>query len=90
MMDLNLVHTLLAAAEKQPSGFLNVRGADLIREVELMTGAGLVDASLGHGDTEAFAVINRVTDSGHAFLRTFKNQPPPKTKVMVPFASAEN
>lgn len=90
MVNLNLVHTLLAAAEKQPSGFLNVRGADLAHEVELMTAAGLVDASLGNAGTEAFAVINHVTDAGHAFLRAFKNQPPPKTKVMATFTSAEN
>src|SRR5207247_10789552 len=36
MMNRNLAHSLLVAAEKQPYGFLNVRGADLVREVELM------------------------------------------------------
>ena len=76
MVNLNLAHTLLVAAEEQPSGFLNVRGADLVREVELMAAAGLVDASLGNAGTVAFAVINRVTEQGHAFLRAFKNQPP--------------
>jgi hypothetical protein len=89
MVNLNLVHTLLAAAEKQPSGFLNVRGADLAHEVELMAAAGLVDASLGSAGTEAFAVINRVTKSGHAFLRAFKNQPPPAPEAMAAFPSAE-
>ena len=77
-MNLNLAHSLLVAAEKQPYGFLNVSGADLVHEVELMAAAGLVDASLGNVGTEAaFAVINRVTDSGHHFMRAFKNQPPP-------------
>jgi len=66
--NINLVHTLLTAADEQSSGFLNVRGADQVREVERMAAAGLVDASLGDAGTVAFAVINRVTDSGHAFL----------------------
>ncbi len=90
MVHLNLVHTLLAAAQEQPYGFLNVRDADLVREVELMAAAGLVDASLGNAGTVAFAVINRVTDSGHAFLLASKNQPSPRTEVMAAFASAEN
>ncbi len=90
MVNLNLVHTLLAAAEEQPYGFLNVRDADLVREVELMAAAGLVDASLGNAGTVAFAVINRVTDSGHTFLRAFKNQQPPRMEVMAASASAEN
>jgi hypothetical protein len=90
MVNLNLAHTLLVTANEQPSGFLNVRGADLVREVELMAAAGLVDASLGNAGPDAFAVINRVTKSGHAFLRTFKNQPPPRTEVMPALASAEN
>jgi hypothetical protein len=89
IVNLSLVHTLLAAAGKQPSGFLNVRGADLVREVELMASAGLVDASLGEAvGTGAFAVINRVTEQGHAFLRAFKHQPPPKREVARLLASA--
>jgi hypothetical protein len=90
MMHLNLVHTLLVAAQEQPYGFLNVRDANLVREVELMAAAGLVDASLGNAGTVAFAVINRVTDSGRAFLRASKNQPPPRTEVIAAFASAKN
>ena len=82
MMHLNLVNTLLEAVDEQPYGFLKVRGADLGREVELMAAAGLVDASLGNADPEAFAVICRVTDSGHAFLRAFKNHPPPRMQVV--------
>ena len=80
-MNLNLAHSLLVAAQKQPWGFLNVRGAEPVREVELMASAGLVDASLGSADSGPFAVINRVTKQGHAFLRAFKNQPPPKVEI---------
>lgn len=90
MVNINLVHTLLAAVEEQPSGFLNVHGADHVREVELMATAGLVDASLGNAGSGPFAVINRVTEQGHVFLRAFKNPPPPKTEVMAALASAEH
>jgi hypothetical protein len=82
-----LVHTLLAAVEEQPYGFLKVRGVELVREVELMNAAGLVVASFGDNAGEAVAVINRVTDSGKAFLRVFKNQPPP---TIAELASAED
>jgi hypothetical protein len=84
----NLTNSLLVAVEEQPFGFLNVRGADLVHEVELMAAAGLVDASLGNAGTEAYAVINRVTDSGQDFMRAFKNQPPPPR--MAALASAAN
>jgi len=57
----------------------------LVHEVELMAAAGLVDASLGKTDSEAYMVINRVTDSGQAFLRAFKDQAPPLAEL----ASAE-
>jgi hypothetical protein len=90
MMNLNLAHSLLVAAEKQPWGFLNVRGADMVHEVELMASAGLVDASLGNADIGAFAVINRVTTQGHAFLRAFENQPPPKMETARALESAEH
>jgi hypothetical protein len=68
---------LLVAANEQPYGFLKVRGADLSHEVELMASADLVDASSTVHGLETYAVINRVTDSGQAFLRAFKDQPPP-------------
>jgi hypothetical protein len=55
-----------------------------------MASAGLVDATLGNAETVAFAVINRVTNQGHAFLRAFKNQPPPKVEIAREFASAEH
>jgi|GEM_PF-6066596 len=65
-VNLNLAHALLVTADGQPYGFLKVRSADLIREVELMAAAGLVEASLGNTDTEAYAVINCVTAAGQA------------------------
>lgn len=68
---------LLEAANEQPYGFLKVHGADLAREVELMAGAGLVEASPTLHGLETYAVINRITDGGNAFLRAFKDQPPP-------------
>lgn len=80
-MNPNLTHALLVAADGQPHGFLKVRSADLIREVELMAAAGLVDASLENRDTEGYAVINRVTDSGQAFVRAFNNQSPKKAEL---------
>jgi len=75
-MNLRLVHKLLQAANNQPYGLLKVRGANLAREVEMMAAAGLVE-SIGtvHG-IETFAVIKRVTDAGHSFLRAFKDRPP--------------
>ena len=85
-MNLDLVHALLVAADGQPYGFLKGRSADLIREVELMAATGLIDASVGNTDPEGYAVINRVTDAGHAFLRAFKNQPP----QMAQLASADH
>lgn len=77
-MNLTLTHALLATTDEQPHGFLKVRGPHLIHEVELMAEAGLVDASIGSTDAEAFAVINRVTDSGRRFLHTFKHKTPPR------------
>ena len=89
IVNLNLAHSLLVAAQKQYWGFLNVHGAEPVREVELMASAGLVDASLGNADSGPFAVINRVTKQGHAFLRAFKNQPPPKMETEQALESAE-
>ena len=75
-MNLHLVHKLLQAANDQPYGFLKVQGANLAHEVEMMAAAGLVEATRpGHG-LETFAV-KRVTDSGHSFLRAFRDQGPP-------------
>jgi hypothetical protein len=72
-MNLHLVHKLLQAASDQPYGFLKVRGAPLAREVEMMAAAGLIEASRTVHGLETFAVIKRVTDSGHSFLRAFRD-----------------
>jgi hypothetical protein len=80
-VNINLVQALLVAAEGQPYGFLKVRSAALIREVELMAAAGLVDSSLGDSDNESHAVINRVTESGQTFLRALKNKPLPLAEL---------
>ncbi len=74
-MNLNLVHKLLEAANDQPYGFLKVRGRDLAREVELMAAAGLVESSETVRGLDTFTVIKRVTDSGHSFLRAFRDRP---------------
>lgn len=80
-MNVNLTHALLAAANEKPYGFLKVRSSRLVREVELMAEAGLVQFSLGESEGETFAVINRVTGSGRAFLRTWKDQVPQKIAI---------
>jgi len=82
MVNLNLAHALLVAADGQPDGFLKVRSVELVREVELMAAAGLVDISVGNPDAEAYTVINRVTPSGQAFLRAFKIQAPQMAELM--------
>ena len=73
-MNLRLVHKLLETANEQPYGFLKVRGAHLAREVEMMAAAGLVETSGTVHGLETFAVIKRVTASGHSFLRAFNEQ----------------
>ena len=75
-MNLRLVHKLLQTANNQPYGFLKVRGANLAREVEMMAAAGLVESTGTVHGIETFAVIKRVTDAGHSFLRAFKDRPP--------------
>ena len=80
-MNLHLVHKLLRSANDQPYGFLKVRGAPLAREVEMMAAAGLVDASRTVHGLETFAVIKGITDSGHSFLRAFKDHAPVLAKM---------
>jgi len=75
-MNLHLVQKLLQAANNQPYGFLKVRGANLAREVEMMAAVGLVEAAGTVHGIETFTVIKRVTDSGHSFLRAFKDESP--------------
>ena len=75
-MNLNLVHKILEAASDQPYGFLKVRGAQLAREVEMMAAAGLVESTDTVYGLETFAVIKSVTESGHSFLRAFRDHRP--------------
>ena len=78
MVNLNLVHELLLAANNQPYTFLKVHGAELTREVEQMTAAGLIEASPTVHGLETYAVIKRLTAAGDSFLRAFEKQPFPK------------
>lgn len=70
-MKLNLAHQLLVAADEQTYGFLRVRGPELTYEVELLTDAGFVESSINRAGSEPIAVIDRVTDLGHEFMRAF-------------------
>lgn len=75
-MNLPLARDLLRAAEEQPYGFLRVRGYRLAHEVELMAGAHLVQCTVGNGNGgEPWAVINRVTELGHKFVRSLRGVP---------------
>jgi hypothetical protein len=75
-MNLDLVDKILRAVNDQPYGFLKVSGRHLAREIELMAAAGLVEASPTVHGLRTYAVIKRVTDSGHSFLRAFKELAP--------------
>jgi len=84
-MNLAYVQKLLVAVDQQRHGFLQIRGRQADHEVRLMAEAGLVDATLSDGKDESFTAINRLTDLGHKFLRTFKDYPiprPARTKGM--------
>lgn len=76
-MNLSYAHKLLVAADQQRHGFLQIRGRRADHEVRLMAEAGLVDATLGDGKKESFTAINRLTDLGYKFLRTFKDSAMP-------------
>ena len=80
-MNLNVVHKILRAANDQPYGFLRVNGRHLAREIELMAAAGLVEASPTVHGLQTYAVVKRVTDSGHSFLRAFKEHNPVSVKA---------
>jgi len=80
-MNLHLAHKLLRAANNQPYGLLKVSGPQLVREVEMMAAAGLIETSGTVQGLETFAVIKRVTASGHSFLRAFGELPPRTTQA---------
>ena len=86
-MNLDLAHKILKAANAQPYGVLKVRGAQLVREIEMMAAAGLVETAGTVSGLETYAVINRVTEAGHSFLRAFKNQPPLPARPRNSFAA---
>ena len=73
-MNLPYTYQLLAAASGQRHGFIKLRGARANYEVRLMAQAGLVEATLDDGTEGSFTSINRVTEKGEAFLRTFDRQ----------------
>ena len=87
-MNLDLVHKLLKATNEQPYGVLKVHGARFAREVEMMTAAGLVESAGPVHGLETYAVINRVTDSGHSFLRAFRDQPPLPGRPRISFSES--
>ena len=76
-MNLFLLHKLLIAADQHRHGILEIQDRHLDREVRLMASAGLVDATLGDNNNKSFTIINRLTDLGRAFLRTFEHAPVP-------------
>lgn len=53
-MNLPYVHKLLVAADQQRHGFLRIGDRQTDRQVRLMAGAGLVDATLSNGKDESF------------------------------------
>lgn len=71
-MNLPYTHQLLTAADAQRHGFIRLRGAPADHEVRLMAQAGLVEASFDDGKEGSFTAINRITETGHTFLRAFK------------------
>ena len=77
-MNLNLAHALLVAADGQRHGFLKVRSADLVREVEQMTAAGLVEGSV---ENQGCGGVCRDQPGDRcrweSFLRAFKHEAPP-------------
>jgi hypothetical protein len=73
-MNLAYVYQLMNSAHEQRH---EVRGSHADREVRLMASAGLVEATLDDGKEGSFTAIDRVTASGHAFLRIFKDVPMP-------------
>src|ERR1700682_6223730 len=74
-MQLPYVFQLLAAADQQRHGFLELHGIKAKQEVKLMAQAGLVEATLDDGKEGSFTSINRVSAMGRTFLGAFKNRP---------------
>lgn len=76
-MNLPYAYQLLFAAVDQRDSSIKLRGIQADHEVRLMAQAGLVEASFGDGKEGSFTSIDRVTEMGRTFLRTFKDHPLP-------------
>jgi hypothetical protein len=81
-VNLIYVYQLLVATDAQRHGFIKLRGTQADHEVRLMVQAGLVDASFDDGREGSFTAINRITESGQTFLRTFKTHPLPDADMV--------
>jgi len=89
-MNLPYTHQLLVAADGQRHGFIKLRGAEADHEVRLMAQAGLVEANFDDGKEGSFTSINRLTETGHAFLRAFKGHTiPSEATVTQTFTAAQ-
>jgi hypothetical protein len=76
-MNLPYAYEVMAAANEQRHGFIKLHGMQADREVRLMAGAGLVEATFDDGKEGSFTAINHVTATGQAFLRVFQKFPMP-------------
>jgi hypothetical protein len=72
-MNLLYAYEVMTAADEQRHGFIKLRGIQADHEVRLMAQAELVKATFDDGKEGSFTSINRVTATGQAFLRMFKN-----------------
>jgi hypothetical protein len=81
-MNLPYTYQLLTAADAQRHGFIKLRGPQADHEVRLMAEAGLVEASFDDGKEGSFTAINRITKTGHTFLRTFKGKTNPEAATV--------
>ena len=72
-MNLRLAYQLIAKAEHQPRGILQVRGREEAREVHLMAEAGLIKESKPDESHPSEAMITMITHAGHQFYRALRN-----------------
>ena len=76
-MNLELARELLGAAKEQPPRFVEVKGREVAREVELLAEDGYVEAIIQPGATPPVAVINRLTTAGEKLLCVLRDEPKP-------------
>jgi hypothetical protein len=72
-MNLRLAYKLIGDAERQPRGWLKVRGREEAREVHLMAQAGLITARETQESNPPEAMITKITHAGHQFYRALHN-----------------